>query len=85
MRHTLDGNHPRNASHLVIVDIPVVSGVQKQGMVFCRRFRHACSTSFFSEAGSTCQKEPLPDSSWDRGTFTKYRFSERLCRIEFWR
>ena len=59
--------------YLVIVDMLAVIGVQKQcGTVrCCRRFLHACSTSLRSEAGSTRQNEPLPDSSCERGTFTK--------------
>ena len=52
--------------------------LQKHGTALCLLFRHACSTSFRSEAGSTLQNEPLPDSSWDRGTFTKYRFKDKL-------
>ena len=31
------------------------------------------------------QNDPLPGSSCDLGTFTKNRFSERLCRIEFYK
>lgn len=36
-----------------------------------------------SEAASIFQKEPLPGSSCDLGTLTKYRFKDKLCRIEF--
>lgn len=32
---------------------------------------------------SSFQKPPLPGSSFERGSFTKHLFSERLCRIEF--
>lgn len=58
---------------------------RKQDIGRCRRRLNACSTSFPSEAASIFQKEPFPGSSCERGTFTKYRFSDRLCRIEFWR
>lgn len=37
-----------------------------------------------SELASIRQKQPLPASSWARGTLTKYLFRERLCRMEFW-
>lgn len=39
--------------------------------------------SLASEDGSILQKEPLPGSSCDRATLMKYRFRDRLCRIEF--
>ena len=58
-------------------------GCRKQGTPRCRRRRKACSTSFGSDAGSIRQKEPLPGSSCDRGTLTKYRFSDKLWRMEF--
>ncbi|MPC13966.1 hypothetical protein E2C01_006718 [Portunus trituberculatus] len=38
-----------------------------------------------ADAGSIFQKLPFPGSSCDRGTFTKYRFRDRLCRMEFCR
>ena len=63
---------------------PQVVGVRKQGTPLCRRRRNACSVNFASVAGSIRQNDPLPGSSCERATFTKYRFRERLCRIEFW-
>jgi len=54
------------------------SGGRKQGTPRCLRLRNACSVSLASDAGSMRQNEPLPGSSWERGTLTKYRFSERL-------
>ena len=59
-------------------------GWRKQGTPRCRLRRKACSTSFGSEAGSIRQKDPFPGSSWERGTLTKYRFRDRLWRMEFW-
>ena len=49
----------------------------------CLRRRNACSTNIASDDGSIRQNEPLPDSSCDRATLMKYRFNDRLCRIEF--
>lgn len=46
-------------------------GVLKQGTPLGRRFLKACSISLLSEAGSILQKEPLPGSSWERGTLMK--------------
>lgn len=46
-------------------------GWRKQGTPRCRLRRKACSTSFGSEAGSIRQNDPLPGSSWERGTLTK--------------
>ena len=43
-----------------------------QGTPRWRRRRKACPTSLASLAGSILQKEPLPGSSCDRGTLTKY-------------
>lgn len=64
-------------------DLEEAKGVRKQGSPRCRRLRNACSTNLTSDWGSMRQKEPLPGSSCDRGTLTKYRFRLRLCRIEF--
>jgi len=50
----------------------------------CLRRRNDCSTNIASDAGSIRQNDPLPDSSWDRATLMKYRFNDRLCRIEFY-
>lgn len=36
-----------------------------------------------SRSTSNRQKPPLPGSSFERGTFTKHLFKDRLCRIEF--
>ena len=58
-------------------------GVLKQGTPRWRRRLNACSVNFPSEAGSMRQNEPLPGSSWDLGTLIKYRFNDRLWRIEF--
>ena len=44
----------------------------KQGTPLCLLLLNACSTSFTSLAGSIRQKDPLPGSSWERGTLTKY-------------
>lgn len=60
------------------------TGVRKQGTPLGRRFLKACSMSLPSEAGSILQNDPLPGSSWDLATLMKYRFSDRLWRIEFW-
>jgi len=49
----------------------------------CLRRRNACSTNIASDVGSMRQNDPLPDSSCDRATLMKYRFNDRLCRIEF--
>jgi hypothetical protein len=54
------------------------------GSILCRLFLNACSISFASDAGSTRQNDPLPGSSCDLGTLTKYRFNDKLCRIEFY-
>ena len=51
----------------------------------CRLLLNACSTSFGSDAGSILQNEPFPGSSWDRATFWKYRFNDRLWRMEFYK
>lgn len=59
-------------------------GVLKQGTPLGLRFLKACSISLPSEAGSILQKEPFPGSSWERATLMKYRFRDRLWRIEFW-
>lgn len=59
------------------------TGVRKQGTPLGLRFLKACSTSFPSEAESIFQNEPLPGSSWERGTLMKYRLRDRLWRIEF--
>lgn len=58
-------------------------GVLKQGTPRGLRFLKACSISLPSEDGSILQNEPLPGSSCDRATLMKYRFSDRLWRIEF--
>lgn len=60
-----------------LVDNPP-NGVLKHGTPLCRLFLNACAVNLASDAGSIRQNEPLPGSSWERGTFTKYRFSERL-------
>lgn len=60
------------------------TGVRKQGTPLGLRFLKACSISLPSEAGSILQNEPLPGSSWDLATLMKYRFRDRLWRIEFW-
>ncbi len=60
------------------------SGVLKHGTPRGRRFLNACSTSLLSDDGSILQNEPLPGSSCERATLMKYRFSDRLWRIEFW-
>lgn len=60
------------------------TGVLKQGTPLGLRFRKACSISLLSEEGSILQKEPLPGSSWERATLMKYRFRDRLWRIEFY-
>ena len=44
---------------------------RKQDMGRWRRRLKACSTNLGSEEGSMRQKEPLPGSSCERGTFTK--------------
>jgi len=49
----------------------------------CLRRRNACSTNIASDVGSMRQNDPLPDSSCDRATLMKYRFNDRLCRMEF--
>jgi len=49
----------------------------------CLRRRNDCSTNMASDVGSIRQNDPLPDSSCDRATLMKYRFNDRLCRIEF--
>lgn len=46
-------------------------GVLKQGTPLGRRFLKACSINLLSEAGSILQNEPLPGSSWERGTLMK--------------
>lgn len=58
-------------------------GTLKQGTPRCLRLRKACSISLLSDTGSILQKEPLPGSSWDRGTLIKYLFNDKLCLIEF--
>ena len=60
-----------------------VKGVLKQATPLCRLLLKAWSTSLLSDEGSIRQKLPLPGSSCDRGTLTKYRLSDRLCRMEF--
>ena len=57
---------------------PPPKGALKQGTPLCRRLRKACAVSLASEAGSILQNDPLPGSSWERGTLTKYRFSDKL-------
>jgi len=65
--------------------MPAVDGVLKLDTRRWRRRRKACSISLDSDAGSIRQNDPLPGSSCDLGTFTKNRFNERLCRIEFYK
>ena len=57
---------------------PPPKGALKQGTPLCRRLRKACAVSLASDAGSILQNDPLPGSSWERGTLTKYRFSDKL-------
>jgi len=64
--------------------MPAVEGVLKLDTIRWRRRLKACSISFVSDAGSIRQNDPFPGSSCERGTFTKNRLSERLCRIEFY-
>ena len=66
-----------------LTSMPDAEGVLKLDTMRWRRRLKACSISFDSEAGSIRQNDPLPGSSCDLGTFTKNRFSDRLCRIEF--
>lgn len=47
------------------------TGVLKQGTPLGRLFLKACSINLLSEAGSILQNEPLPGSSWERGTLMK--------------
>ena len=44
----------------------------KQGTPRCRLLLKACSTSLISLVGSILQNDPLPGSSCDLGTLTKY-------------
>jgi len=59
-------------------------GARKQGTPLCLLLLKACSMSFASDCGSIRQKDPFPGSSCDRGTLMKYRFSDKLCLIEFY-
>ena len=61
-----------------------IYGGRKHGTPRCLRFRKACSINFGSQLESILQNDPFPGSSWDRGTFMKYRFKDKLWRIEFW-
>lgn len=58
-------------------------GVLKHGTPRGLRFLKAWSMSLASDDGSILQKEPFPGSSCDRATLMKYRFRDRLWRIEF--
>ena len=80
--HTIISAIP-NATHFDEKPAMLLVLPKLQGTPRCRRLRKACSTSLASEPGSIRQKLPLPGSSWLRGTLMKYRFSDRLCRIEF--
>lgn len=53
-------------------------GALKHGTPLCLRRRKACAVNLASEAGSILQKEPLPGSSCERATFTKYLFNDKL-------
>lgn len=64
--------------NLYLEESPPPKGALKQGTPLCRRLRKACAVSLASEAGSILQNDPLPGSSWERGTLTKYRFSDKL-------
>jgi len=59
-------------------------GARKQGTPLCLLLLKACSMSFASDCGSIRQNDPFPGSSCDRGTLMKYRFSDKLCLIEFY-
>ena len=65
-----------------LVDKPP-NGVLKHGTPLCLLRLNACSVNLASDAGSIRQNDPLPGSSCERGTFTKYRFNDKLCLIEF--
>ena len=62
-------------------------GVLKQllGLIRVRRHLQASRVSPSSAAGSMRQNDPLPGSSGKRGTLTKQRLRERLCRTAFCR
>jgi hypothetical protein len=72
-------HQPRSNTHLE--ERP--NGARKQGTPLCLLLLKACSMSFASDCGSIRQNEPFPGSSCDRGTLMKYRFSDKLCLIEF--
>jgi len=80
-KHQYSERTPKSMHYLT--SMPAVEGVLKLDTIRWRRRLKACSISFDSDAGSIRQNDPLPGSSCDLGTFTKNRFSERLCRIEF--
>jgi len=71
-------------SIIYLVDSPP-NGVLKHGTPLCLLLLKACAVNLASDAWSILQNEPLPGSSWERGTFTKYRFRDKLCLIEFWK
>ena len=48
------------------------------------RFRMISLSTRLWNSGFIVQNPPFPGSSFDRATFWKHLFSERLCRIEFW-
>lgn len=79
-QHAIYSSHQQ----IYLISMPAVDGVLKLDTIRWRRRLKACSISLASDAGSIRQNDPLPGSSWDLGTFTKKRFSERLCRIEFY-
>lgn len=59
------------------------AGILKQLLIRERRRLQASRISPSSATGSMRQNEPLPGSSDERGTFTKQRLRERLCRTAF--
>lgn len=77
-------NYYYSCSFVVYRDESGPTGVLKQGTPLGLRFLKACSISLLSEEGSILQNEPLPGSSWERATLMKYRFRDRLWRIEFY-
>lgn len=85
LQQRLKHQHPKCTPESMpyLTSMPAVEGVLKLDTIRWRRRLKACSISFDSDAGSIRQKDPLPGSSCDLGTFTKNRFSERLCRMEF--
>ena len=53
----------------------------KQGTPRCLLRLKACSTSLISLEGSILQNDPLPGSSWDLGTLTKYLKHYKFLRL----